>query len=94
MIRIQQWFILLLLSTALIGCGGGGGDDSGQSGSTSSVNAGREQTVNETDSFTLTALGDPAGGKLCLASVIRNCSHRDACQHSRSDFNRTSGKSR
>ncbi len=42
--------------------GGGGGDDSGQSGSTSSVNAGREQTVNETDSFTLTALGDPAGG--------------------------------
>lgn len=62
MIRIQQWFILLLLSTALIGCGGGGGDDSGQSGSTSSVNAGREQTVNETDSFTLTALGDPAGG--------------------------------
>jgi len=61
MIRAQQWFILLLLSTVLAGCGGGGGD-SEPAGSSSSVNAGVDQTVNETDSFTLTALGDPSGG--------------------------------
>ncbi|MBY0417835.1 MAG: hypothetical protein K2W88_07225, partial [Pararheinheimera sp.] len=61
MIRIQQWFILLLLSAFLAGCGGGGGDsDSGSSAS--SVNAGVDQTVNETDSFSLNALGDPTGG--------------------------------
>lgn len=60
MIRTQQWLILLLLSTVLIGCGGGGDSDS--TGSASSVNAGVDQTVNETDSFTLTALGDPSGG--------------------------------
>lgn len=61
MIRTQQWFILLLLSAVLAGCGGGGGD-AGSGGSASSVNAGVDQTVNETDSFTLTALGDPGGG--------------------------------
>ncbi len=62
MIRTQQWFILLLLSSLLTGCGGGGGGDSDSGGPASSVNAGVDQTVNETDSFTLTALGDPAGG--------------------------------
>lgn len=61
MIRIQQWFILLLLSAFLAGCGGGGGD-SGSGSSASSVNAGVDQTVNETDSFSLNALGDPTGG--------------------------------
>jgi hypothetical protein len=61
MIRTQQWFILLLLIAVLTGCGGGGGD-SDSSGAASSVNAGVDQTVNETDSFTLTALGDPSGG--------------------------------
>lgn len=61
MIRTQRWFILLLLSAFLHGCGGGGADtDSG--GTASSVNAGVDQTVNETDSFTLNALGDPTGG--------------------------------
>lgn len=62
MIRTQQWFLLLLLSALLTGCGGGGGGDSDSGGSASSVNAGIDQTVNETDSFTLNALGDPAGG--------------------------------
>ncbi|MDF3126168.1 DUF1566 domain-containing protein [Rheinheimera sp. 1928-s] len=62
MIRTQRWFILLLLSTALLGCGGGGGDDSNTGGSASSVNAGVDQTVDETNSFTLNALGDPVGG--------------------------------
>jgi hypothetical protein len=62
MIRTQQWFISLLLSSLLLGCGGGGGGDSGSDGSAASVNAGLDQSVNETDSFTLTALGDPTGG--------------------------------
>lgn len=62
MIQTQRWFILLLLSTALLGCGGGGGGDSDSGGSVSSVNAGGDQTVDETNSFTLNAVGDPAGG--------------------------------
>ncbi len=62
MIRIQQCFMLLLFSAVLFGCGGGGGGDSGSGGTASSVNAGADQTVNETDRFTLNALGDPAGG--------------------------------
>jgi hypothetical protein len=62
MTQIQRWFILLLLSTALLGCGGGGGDDSDTGGSTASVNAGIDQSVDETNSFTLNALGDPTGG--------------------------------
>ncbi|MCA1928668.1 DUF1566 domain-containing protein [Rheinheimera sp.] len=61
MIRTQRWLILLLLSLSLLGCGGGG-TDSDPAASAASVNAGVDQSVNETDSFTLTALGDPAGG--------------------------------
>ncbi len=62
MIRTQRWFILFLLSACLWGCGGGGGSDSDSGGTASSVNAGVDQSVNESDSFTLTALGDPSGG--------------------------------
>ncbi|MDR7121204.1 PKD domain-containing protein [Rheinheimera soli] len=62
MTQIQRWFILLLLSTALLGCGGGGGSDSDTGGSAASVNAGIDQSVDETNSFTLNALGDPTGG--------------------------------
>lgn len=61
MTQKQHWFILLLLSAFLWGCGGGGGD-SDTTGRASSVNAGVDQSVNEGDSFTLTALGDPSGG--------------------------------
>ena len=61
MTQTQRWFILILLSTALHGCGGGGGD-SDTGGSAASVNAGIDQSVDETNSFTLNALGDPAGG--------------------------------
>lgn len=61
MIRTQQWFVLILLCLLLSGCGGGGGD-SDANNSASSVNAGVDQTVNESDSFTLNALGDPSGG--------------------------------
>ena len=61
MIRTQNCLILLLLSACLWGCGGGGGES--ESGAVaSSVNAGVDQSVNEGDSFTLTALGDPTGG--------------------------------
>ncbi len=61
MIRTQNCLILLLLSACLWGCGGGGGE-SGSGAVASSVNAGVDQSVNEGDSFTLTALGDPTGG--------------------------------
>lgn len=61
MIRTQHWFISLFLGAFLVGCGGGGGD-SDPGSSAASVNAGVNQSVNETDSFTLTALGDPTGG--------------------------------
>ena len=61
MIRMRLWLILLLLSSSLPGCGGGGGD-SDPAATAASVNAGVDQSVNETDSFTLTALGDPTGG--------------------------------
>lgn len=62
MTQTQRWFILILLSTALLGCGGGGGGDSDTGGSAASVNAGIDQSVDETNSFTLNALGDPTGG--------------------------------
>lgn len=62
MLQIQRCFILFLLSAALLGCGGGGGSDSNTGGTAASVNAGLDQSVDETNTFTLRALADPAGG--------------------------------
>ncbi|MFC4654606.1 DUF1566 domain-containing protein [Rheinheimera marina] len=60
--NIKNIVLVLSVSALLLACGGGGGDDSGTETSLASVNAGTDQSVNERNSFTLTAVADPTGG--------------------------------
>jgi len=60
--KLQQLAVFGLLSLLLSACGGGGGSSNDNNAEVVSVNAGANQTVNEGNSFTLTAVADPTGG--------------------------------
>lgn len=59
--KLKTLVLVLSLSALLPACGGGGGDE-GSTTELASVNAGADQSVNERNSFTLTAVADPTGG--------------------------------